>query len=60
LTKKAFKEDAIYSRFYRASHEVRDLGDEEEMRDAIEKVVAKAREQFPKVEAVLKGVFPTG
>jgi hypothetical protein len=57
LTKMAFKENAIYSRFYRASHEVRDSGDEEEMRDAIEKVVGKAKEQFPKVEAVLKGVF---
>ena len=46
-----------YSRFYRTSHDVRDSGDEEEMRDAIEKVVGKAKEQFSKVEAVLKSVF---
>ncbi len=57
LTKMAFKENAVYSRFYRTSHDVRDSGDEEEMRDAIEKVVGKAKEQFSKVEAVLKSVF---
>ncbi len=57
LTKMAFKENAVYSRFYRESHEVRNSGDDEQMRDAIEKVVGKAREQFPKVEAVLQGVF---
>ena len=59
LTKMAFKESATYSRFYRASHEVRDSGDEEELRDAIEKVVGKAKEQFSKVEAVPKNVFTT-
>jgi hypothetical protein len=59
LTKMAFKENASFSRFYRASHDVRDSGDEEEMRDALEKVVGKAKEQFAKVEAVLRKVFPS-
>ena len=43
LTKKAFKEDATYSRFYRSSRPVRDSGDEEEMRDAIEKLFGRPR-----------------
>ncbi len=59
LTKRAFREEAIYSRFYRTSRRLRDSGDEEEVRDAIDRVVKRAKEQFPKVEAVLKSVFPT-
>jgi hypothetical protein len=57
LTKRAFKEGATYSRFYRSSRPVRASGDEKEMRDAMERLVGKAKEEFPKVEAVLKGVF---
>jgi hypothetical protein len=59
LGKMAFREDATFSRFYRASHSVRDSGDEEEVRDAINKLIKKAKDEFPKVEAVLKGVFST-
>lgn len=56
--KKAFREDARYSTFYSDNRPLRDSGDEEEVRNAIASVVAKAKEQFPKVEAVLKDVFP--
>ena len=59
LTEKAFREDATYSRFCRDSRPVRDSGDEKEVRNAIETLVGKAKEQFPKVEAVLNGVFLT-
>jgi len=59
LREMAFRESATYSRFYRSSRTVRASGDEEEMRDAIERLVGKAKEEFPKVEAVLKGVFLT-
>jgi hypothetical protein len=59
LTKMAFNEDATYSRFYSAARPVRDSGDDEKVRDAIEALVGKAKEVFPKVEAVLKNVFLT-
>lgn len=59
LAEKAFRESATYSRFYRSSRTVRASGDEEEMRDAMERLVGKAKEEFPKVKAVLKGVFLT-
>jgi hypothetical protein len=59
LNKRAFKEGATYSRFYSWSRPVRASDDEEEMRDAIERLFGKAKEEFPKVEAVLKGVFLT-
>ena len=57
LTKKAFDLDAKYSRFYRSSRSLRDSGDAEEMRDALESLIGKAREEFPKVEAVFRTVF---
>ena len=58
LGSKAFTEDAIYSRFYSPSRiAVTDPGDENEMEDAVAKLVAKAKEQFPKAEAVLREVF---
>jgi hypothetical protein len=58
LTKKAFDMDATFSRFYRSSRSLRDPADEEAMRDAIQGVFGKAQEEFPKVEAVFKDVFP--
>jgi hypothetical protein len=46
------------SNFYSDTRKVTDSSDEEELRRTIESLVGKAKEQFPKVEAVLKGVFP--
>lgn len=57
LTKKAFDRNATYSRFYRSSRSLRDPADEEGMRDALQGLIGKAREEFPKVEAVLRDVF---
>ncbi len=57
LTKRAFSKDAQYSRFFNSSAKVKDWTDREELTDAIGKAFGKAREQFPKVEAVLKKVF---
>lgn len=57
LTKKAFDTNATYSRFYRSSRSLRDSADEEGMRDSLQDLIGKAREVFPKVEAVLRDVF---
>lgn len=57
LTTMAFKEDAKYSRFYRATRTIQDSSDEEGMWTAIDGLLKKAKEEFPKVEAVLKEVF---
>ena len=57
LTKQAFREDAKYSRFYTTTHTVSDWTDENEIADAMRTLFAKAKEQFPKVEAVLRTVF---
>lgn len=56
-TKAAYKEDATYSRFHSLNISFNDRGDEDEVKDAVEKLVAKAKEHFPKVEAVLADVF---
>ena len=57
LTKMAFNKDAKYSRFYTSSQTVSDWMDEDEIAATANKLYAKAEEQFPKVEAVLKEVF---
>jgi len=57
LIKKAFSMDAQYSKFFNSSAKVKDWTDREELADAIGKAFGKAREQFSKVEAVLKKVF---
>ncbi len=57
LTKMAFNKDAKYSRFYTSSQSVSDWTNEEELTEALTTLFAKAKEQFPKVEAVLKKVF---
>jgi hypothetical protein len=57
LTKMAFSNEARYSRFFNFSAMVSDWTDREDLTEAIGKVFGKAREQFPKVEAVLKMVF---
>ena len=60
LTRKAFDMDATYSRFFRSSKSVQDPADEEEVAAAIRGLVGEATQEFPKVEAVLKGVFAEG
>ena len=57
FTKKAFNEEAVFSRFYYACQNVTDPTDEDEVREAVEKLVGKGKEQFPKVLAVLEQVF---
>ncbi len=57
LTKLAFKEDAKYSRFFNSNQRISDFSDEEEVRKAVAKLLARAKEQFPKAEAVFKKVF---
>lgn len=57
LTKKAFDEDATYSRFFRATQPVSDISDAEEVRKATEKLLARAEHEFAKAEAVFREVF---
>ena len=57
LYEAAFREDATYSRFFNATHKVGDFDDEEEVRQAVGSLVAKATEQFPKAAAALADVF---
>jgi hypothetical protein len=57
LSNKAFDENAIYSRFYGKKHSIKDATNYEEVRDSIEKLLNKAKEEFPKTEAILRRVF---
>ncbi|MEI8194813.1 MAG: PD-(D/E)XK nuclease family protein [Phycisphaerae bacterium] len=57
LDKRAFEEGATYSRFWRCTQPVNDMSDAEETKEAVNKLLTKAKDQFPKVEAVLKEVF---
>lgn len=57
LSKMAFKEDATYSRFFRASYSVENANSEEELRRAVEEVIRKSDDQFPKAEKVFREVF---
>ncbi len=57
LIKAAFDEDATYSRFFSAFHEVADYDDAEEVRKAVGSLLAKAKEQFPKAAVALTEVF---
>ncbi len=57
LTKKAFDLDASYSRFWSKSHKVTDMTDYEEVQTIIEKLLTKAKIEFPKAEKVFQTVF---
>ncbi|MBA7692857.1 hypothetical protein ES703_101429 [subsurface metagenome] len=57
LGKKAFDENATYSRFYGKTVKIKDETDYDEMRSSIEKLLEKAKDEFPKLEKVLKEVF---
>ncbi len=57
LMKKAFDENAKYSRFFRANQKVSDMTDEKVVHEAIEKLFKKAEAEFPKAEKVFREVF---
>lgn len=57
LTKKAFDLDATYSCFWSKSHKVKDMTDYEEVQTIIEKLLTKAKIEFPKAEKVFQAVF---
>jgi len=57
LSPKAFKEDAKYSRFWRESYKATDMTDYEEVQTIIEKLLTKAKAEFPKAEKVFQAVF---
>ncbi len=57
LMKKAFDENAKYSRFFRANQKVSDMTDEKDVHEAIEKLLKKAKPEFPKAEKVFREVF---
>ncbi|MCK4887573.1 MAG: PD-(D/E)XK nuclease family protein [Planctomycetes bacterium] len=57
LSKKAFNENATYSRFWSKSYKVTDMTDYEEVQTIIEKLLTKAKAEFPKAEKVFQTVF---
>ena len=57
LTQQAFKENATFSRFYGKIVKIKDETDYDEMSSAIARLLEKAKDEFPKVEKVLKEVF---
>jgi hypothetical protein len=57
LTKRAFDEDAKYSRFLNDSRAISEFDNEEELRDAVDKLLTDAKEDFQKALAVLREVF---
>jgi hypothetical protein len=59
VLKSAFRQDAKYSRFFSVAHKVKDFDDTREVQDGVVALLAKAKMQFPKAEAVLRNVFPT-
>lgn len=57
LKNKAFNRNATYSRFYGKTVRIEDETDYDEMRSAVDKLLNKMKEEFPKVEATLKAVL---
>jgi len=57
LTKKAFDEDAKYSRFYSKYLEVSDTTDYEAVSEAVKKLLHQAKTEFSKAEQVFREVF---
>lgn len=57
LGKKAFDENATYSRFYGKTVKIKDETDYDEMSSAIKKLLEKAKPEFSKAETVFKDVF---
>jgi len=57
LSAKAFNANATYSRFFGKSYKVSDMTDYEEVKTIIQKLLAKAKTEFPKAEKVFRIVF---
>ncbi len=57
LTQKAFAKNAKYSRFYRITNKVADMGDYKNVKEVVEKQIKKSEEEFPKAEKVFREVF---
>jgi len=53
----AFNEERKYSRFYGKGQKVSDMTDYEEVRKGVEKLLEKAKAEFPKAETVFREVF---
>ena len=59
LNKKAFSDDAIYSRFYSETLPLKDMTDATAVREGVENLLQKAQDRFVLAEKVFKEVFGT-
>ncbi len=57
LSSKAFDENATYSRFYGKSVKINDMTDYDQVYKGVEKLLKKAKEEFEKVESILRKIF---
>jgi len=57
LTNKAFDKNATYSRFYRNNAKIDGVSDYKNVYSVVENLLEKAKEEFPKAEAVFRDVF---
>jgi hypothetical protein len=57
LTNKAFDTNASYSRFYGKNTKIDGISDYENIYSVVENLLEKAKEEFPKAEAVFRDVF---
>ena len=57
LTKHAFTDSASFSRFYHEARRISEMNDESAVLKAVQHVLGKAKDEFPRVETVLKQVF---
>lgn len=57
LIKKAFRKEAVYSRFGRITRKVADASDPDEVRDAIAHLLRRAAPDFERAAKALRGVF---
>jgi len=57
LRQQAFEAEATYSRFYGKTSKVKDETDYDENYSVVKSLLIKAKEEFPKAEAVFRNVF---
>jgi hypothetical protein len=57
LSSKAFDENATYSRFYGKNVKINDMTDYNQVYEGVEKLLKKAKEEFEKVEPILRKIF---
>jgi hypothetical protein len=57
LSSKAFDENATYSRFYGKNVKINDMTDYSQVSEGVEKLLKKAKEEFEKVESILRKIF---